>query len=151
MLVVRTVADLEAAIGVELGPTAWLEISQQRIDAFADATDDHQWIHVDPQRAARGPFGTTVAHGYLTLSLIPALLQGLLSYETPGPRINYGLEKVRFPAAVPVGSRVRGRATITSVGALESGTQVRSRVIVELEGSERPACVAEPVTLVTPA
>ena len=145
--VLRSREDIEAVVGAELGPTEWLEITQGRIDTFAEATGDHQWIHVDPERAAAGPFGRTVAHGYLTLSLIPLLAGQLLSYETGGARLNYGLNRVRFPRPVPVGSRVRARAVIADVGDAPAGTQVVTRYTVEIEGDEKPACVAETVVL----
>ena len=145
--VLRSREDIEAAVGAELGPTEWLEITQGRIDTFAESTGDHQWIHVDPERAAAGPFGRTVAHGYLTLSLIPLLAGQLLSYETGGARLNYGLNRVRFPRPVPVGSRVRARAVIADVGDAPAGTQVVTRYTVEIEGDEKPACVAETVVL----
>ena len=147
MRVLRSRAEIEAAIGQELGPTEWLAINQERIDAFAEATGDHQWIHVDPERAAAGPFGRTVAHGYLTLSLIPLLGLQLLSYETGGARLNYGLNRVRFPSPVPVDSRVRARAVITEVGDTPAGTQVVHRYTIELEGADKPACVADTVVL----
>lgn len=145
--VLRSLEDIEAAIGVELGPTDWLEITQERIDAFADATGDQQWIHVDPDRASSGPFGRTVAHGYLTLSLIPLLVGQLLSYETGGARLNYGLNKVRFPRPLPVGARVRARAMIVDVGDVPAGTQVVTRATIEIDGEDKPACVAETVVL----
>jgi len=145
--VLRSREDIEAASGEELGPTEWLEITQERINAFADATGDQQWIHVDPERAAAGPFGRTVAHGYLTLSLIPLLVGQLLTYETGGARLNYGLNKVRFPRPVPVGSRVRARATIVGVSDVSAGTQVVTRCTIEIEDHDKPACVAETVVL----
>ena len=127
-----------------LGPTGWLEISQERIDAFADATDDHQWIHVDPARAAEGPFGTTIAHGYLTLSLCTPLVAELLSgFGGSAMGINYGTNKVRFPAPVPAGSRVRARATVASVDEVPGGEQFVVVVTVERDGGEKPVCVAE--------
>ena len=145
--VLRSRAEIEAAVGEELGPTEWLQINQGRIDAFADATGDHQWIHVDPERAAAGPFGCTVAHGYLTLSLIPLLAGQLLSYDTGGARLNYGLNRVRFPRPVPVGSRVRARAVITEVSDVPVGTQVITRYTIEIQGQTKPACVAETLVL----
>lgn len=147
MRVLRTRAEIAAATGDELGPTDWVTIDQHRIDTFAEATGDHQWIHVDPDRAATGLFGRTVAHGYLTLSLIPMLVAQLVSYETPGPRLNYGLNKVRFPEPVPVGSRVRARAVIAGTEDMAAGTQVITRVTIEIEGQQKPACVAETVVL----
>jgi len=145
--VLRTPAEIRAAIGEELGATQWLEVTQERVDTFAEATGDRQWIHVDPQRAAEGPFGTTVAHGYLTLSLIPLLASQLVSYETAGVRLNYGLNRVRFPRPVPVGSRVRARGVITEVNEVPAGTQVVTRYTLDIEGEDKPACVAETVVL----
>jgi len=145
--VLRSREDIEAASGEELGPTEWLEITQERIDTFAEATGDQQWIHVDPERAAAGPFGRTVAHGYLTLSLIPMLASQLLTYETGNARLNYGVNKVRFPRPVRVGSRIRARAVIQDVGDVAAGTQVVTRYTIEIEGEDKPACVAETVVL----
>jgi len=142
-----TLADLEAAVGEELGVSDWLRIDQDRVDAFADATGDHQWIHVDPERAAAGPFGGTIAHGYLTLSLVPWLGSGVFALETPGAKLNYGVNKVRFPQPVPVGSRVRLRVTLAEVAAVPAGTQVVLRHVVEIEDAAKPACVAETVVL----
>jgi acyl dehydratase len=139
--------ELLASLGRELGPGEWLEIGQDRIDGFADVTGDHQWIHVDPERAATGPFGATVAHGFLTLSLVPLLLDGLRRVEGTRMGLNYGLERVRFPSAVRSGTRVRARSTLvdaTDVG--EGGLQLVTRVTIEVEGSEKPACVADVVT-----
>ncbi|WP_030893507.1 MaoC family dehydratase [Streptomyces sp. NRRL F-5053] len=135
---------LRDAAGEELGTSDWLEIDQQRIDGFAEATGDHQWIHVDPERAAEGPFGTTIAHGYLTLSLLPALVPQVLRVEGMRMGVNYGVNKVRFPAPVPVGSRVRARVALGEVDeAADGGVQVAARVTVEREGGEKPVCVAE--------
>ncbi|MFJ8213527.1 MaoC family dehydratase [Streptomyces sp. NPDC096033] len=135
--------ELRAAIGEPLGPSGWLEVDQKRIDLFADATGDHQWIHVDPERAAAGPFGTTIAHGYLTLSLLPSLVPQVMRVEGMRMGINYGLGKVRFPATVPVGSRLRATAVITEVTEAGGGVQVAATVTVEREGGEKPVCVAE--------
>ncbi len=143
----RSREDIDATVGEELGPTPWLEITQERIGAFADATGDRQWIHVDQERAAAGPFGRTVAHGYLTLSLIPLLVGQLMSYDMGGARLNYGLNKVRFPRPVPVGSRVRGRATVVGVSDVAAGTQVVTRCTIDIEDEAKPACVAEIVVL----
>ena len=130
--------------GKELGPTEWFEVTQERIDRFAEATDDPQWIHTDPVRAAAGPFGTTIAHGYLTLSLLPALLGEVL--ETGAClAVNYGLNRVRFPAPVPVGSRVRARFEVLAADELADGVQLTVVATVEREGGERPVCVAEAV------
>jgi acyl dehydratase len=136
-------------VGTETGPTDWFTIDQARINTFADATEDHQWIHVDPQRAAAGPFGTTVAHGFLTLSLVPYLAAGLSQVEGVKMGINYGLDRVRFPAPVPSGSRVRARATLIScqpVPGLPDAAQLVRRVTIEVEGNAKPACVADMVS-----
>ena len=143
MRIFLSLDEIKAAAGTELGVSDWLEIDQQRVDRFAEATGDHQWIHVDPQRAASGPFGTTIAHGYLTLSLIPYF--AVQNYRIEGGRmsVNYGLDKVRFITPVPVGSRLRGRTELVTVDELESGAQLSFRTTIEIEGVERPACVAE--------
>ena len=130
-------------VGRELGPTDWLEVDQERIDTFARATDDPQWIHVDPVRAAEGPFGTTIAHGYLTLSLCVPLMSRTLGLTGYRMGINYGVNKVRFPAPLPSGSRVRGRFTVQSVDEVEGGEQGVVLATIEREGSEKPVCVAE--------
>ena len=137
------VEALREAVGVDLGETEWLTIDQERIDTFADATGDHQWIHVDPERAADGPFGSTIAHGYLTLSLTNLFLPQLLEVRNISMGVNYGVDKVRFPAPVPVGSRVRGSARIVAVDEVKGGVQATIRITVEIEGSERPACVVD--------
>lgn len=128
--------------GRELGPTSWLEVTQERIDAFAAATDDPQWIHTDPARAAEGPFGTTIAHGFLTLSLCVPMLYELLP---PSGRlvVNYGVNRVRFPAPVPAGSRIRGHFRVTATEEVEGGVQAAILATVEREGADRPVCVAE--------
>lgn len=139
---------LAGLVGTELGTSGWLEITQQRIDRFTEATDDHQWIHIDPERAAAGPFGATIAQGYLTLSLtVPLAAQAPLPLDPP-PRmtVNYGLDRVRFPAPVRVGSRVRARVELTGVEEVAGGLQVRRRVTMEIEGEERPAMVADTVS-----
>jgi len=131
-------------VGDTFGPSSWIDIPQEKIDAFAEATGDHQWIHVDPERAKDGPFGMTIGHGYLTLSLLP-----VASYEVIPPRgrmaINYGLNRVRFPAPVPVGSRLRASFEVVGVDELDGGAQVTMRATVEREGGEKPVCVAEVV------
>jgi acyl dehydratase len=132
--------------GLELGPSEWQEIRQERIDAFADATGDHQWIHVDPERAAAGPFGGTIAHGFLTLSMLPQATFELMHVEDARTAINYGLNKVRFPAPVPVGSRIRTTFRLVDVTEIEGGVQVVTAATVEREGSEKPVCVAETVS-----
>ena len=147
MRVFSTFEEIEAAAGQEIGLTDWVEITQERVNLFADATDDHQWIHVDEERAAQGPFGGTIAHGYMTVSLIPALSHSIFSVETDGPRLNYGLNKVRFPNPVKVGSRVRGHATLAELVDVPAGKQLVVRYTVEIEGSAKPACVAETVVL----
>ena len=134
-------------VGDTYGPSDWLEITQERIDQFADATGDHQWIHVDPERAAAGPFGGPVAHGFLTLSLIPYLTSQLRRVDNVTMGVNYGLDRVRFPAPVRVGSRIRARATINSLDKLsDEAVQLVTRVTIEVEGSSKPACVAHMVS-----
>ena len=139
--------ELRAGVGEQLGQSDWLEVDQKRIDLFADATGDHQWIHVDPERAAAGPFGRTIAHGYLTLSLLPALVPQIMRVEGMKMGINYGTNKVRFPSPVPVGSRLRASAVLTEVtDAGGGGVQVTATVTVEREGGDKPVCVAESVS-----
>jgi acyl dehydratase len=141
---IASLAELKALAGSEIGVSRWFEIGQQRIATFADATDDHQWIHVDPARAkAESPFGGTVAHGFLTLSLLPAMLEDAIRMTDVKMALNYGLNKVRFPAPVPAGSRVRGRIVLAAVEDVEGGAQLRLDVTVEREGGGKPACVAE--------
>lgn len=144
--VFRQPSELLAAVGRHLGYSEWLQIDQQRIDRFAQATGDHQWIHVDPQRAASGPFGSTIAHGYLTLSLANLFLPQIMQVENTSMGVNYGCEKVRFPAPVPVGSRVRGGGEIVSAEEVKGGVQVVVRMTIEVEGSERPACVVDTIS-----
>jgi acyl dehydratase len=132
------------AVGAVLGPTEWVAIDQSRIDAFAAATDDPQWIHVDPVRAAQGPFGTTIAHGYLTLALLPALLAEVLDTGA-GLTVNYGLNRVRFPAPVPVGSRLRARFEVLGAEDVPGGVQLTLAATVERDGGEKPVCAAEAV------
>jgi len=140
-------AALQHLVGTEIGVSDWMEITQERVDAFADATDDHQWIHVEPEKAAAGPFGGTIAHGFLTLSLTVTLTSQVeLDVGSPRMAINYGLEKVRFPAPVPVGSRIRARISLVSVSDVEGGIQVNRRVVIEVEGGEKPAMAAETVS-----
>ena len=137
-------AELRALAGAEVAVSDWIEISQQRVNTFADATGDHQWIHVDAERCKReSPFGGTIAHGFLTLALLPALLEGALALPFVKMGLNYGLNKVRFTAPVPVGSRLRARMTLQAVEDIEGGAQLTWNVFVEMEGSARPACVAE--------
>jgi acyl dehydratase len=137
---------LKAAVGRSLGPSDWLTVEQDRVDLFADATDDHQWIHVDVERAKEGPFGTPIAHGYLTLSLVNHFLPQLLTVPTAKMGVNYGCNKVRFPAPVPVGSRIRGRGEVVGVEEIPGGVQVVVRVTVEIENGAKPACVADTVS-----
>ena len=137
---------LSELVGVELGPSSWLDVTQERIDAFAGATDDPQWIHVDPARAADGPFGTTIAHGFLTLSLcVPMLYEVLPPHE--GMLVNYGVNRVRFPAAVASESRIRGRFRVASVDHTAAGERAELEATVECDRAERPVCVAELVVL----
>lgn len=135
------IADLKA--GLELGPSRWFEVSQERIDAFADVTEDHQWIHVDRERAAEGPFGTTIAHGYLTLSLLVPITYEVMPIEDARMAINYGVNRVRFPAPVPAGSRVRGRLHVDAVEEVDGGYRVTATAEVERDGGDKPVCVAE--------
>ena len=140
------VSGLRELVGVELGPTEWHEVSQARIDAFAAATDDPQWIHTDPARAAEGPFGTTIAHGFLTLSLCVPLLYEVLP-PAGGMVVNYGVDRVRFPAPVPSGGRIRGRFRVASVEEMSLGERAAIEATVECEGADKPVCVAELVVL----
>ncbi|MFH8809843.1 MaoC family dehydratase [Streptomyces hygroscopicus] len=137
--------ELLMAVDEELGPSDWLEIDQKRVDLFADATGDHQWIHVDAEKAAAGPFGTTIAHGYLTLSLLPSFTPQLLRVENVRMGINYGLNKVRFPSPLPVGSRLRAAGRIVEVTEVKDGVQMTLAVTMEREGGDKPVCVAESV------
>ncbi len=139
-------AELKAAVGKHLGYSDWLEISQDRIDRFAEATGDHQWIHVDPERAKSGPFGTTIAHGYLTQSLVNHFLPQIVEVRGISMGINYGADRLRFPAPVPVNSRVRGGAELLEVEEIKGTVQTKVRVTVEIQGSERPACVIDTIS-----
>lgn len=134
-----------ALVGEELGTSEWLTVTQEQINQFADATGDQQWIHVDPERAATGPFGTTIAHGYLTLSLLPVFAQQIYSIEGLAFGVNYGANKVRFPSPVPVDSRLRATATLKETTEIVIGTQVVITFVVEREGADKPACIAEVV------
>jgi acyl dehydratase len=138
--------DLTAAVGNHLGYSDWITIDQARIDLFADATGDHQWIHVDPEQAKAGPFGATIAHGYLTLSLTNLFLPQIVDVRGISMGINYGVNKVRFPSPVLVGSRVRGGAELAAVEEIPGGVQATIRITVEIEGADKPACVVESVT-----
>ncbi|WP_460390553.1 MaoC family dehydratase [Actinophytocola sediminis] len=141
----RGLAGLLALSGTDLGVTEWRVITQDQVDSFADATGDHQWIHTDPERAATGPFGGTIAHGYLTLSLLIPLFGELLVIEDVAVRVNYGLEKVRFPAPVPVGGRVRMAGTVAAAEEVRGGVQLLLDFTVELADSDKPVCVARAV------
>lgn len=143
----KTLDEVSQAVGEELGTSGWLEIDQSRVDLFADATGDHQWIHVDQERAKDGPFGGTIAHGYLTLSLIPLLGTEVFSLETPGAKLNYGVNKVRFPNPVRVGKRIRSHVSVADVTDLPTGKQLTLKHTIEIEDEAKPACVAETVVL----
>jgi acyl dehydratase len=138
--------DVLAAVGTHLGYTAWLDIDQQRVDLFAEATGDHQWIHVDPERAATGPFGGTIAHGYLTLSLSNLFLPQIVEVQGFAMGVNYGTNKVRFPAPVRVGARIRGGAEMTEVSEVKGGLQTTIVITIEVEGETKPACVIESIS-----
>jgi len=141
-----TLAELQGLVGQLVASSDWIEVTQQRIEQFAQATGDHQWIHVDPVRAAAGPFGTTIAHGFLTLSLLPEM--GASAFQVGDIRmgVNYGLNRVRFPAPVPAGSRLRGHFKLLASEPLEGGAQLTFEVTMEREGSDKPVCVAESVS-----
>ena len=147
MRVFSTFEEIEAAAGEEIGASEWVEITQERVNEFARATDDFQWIHVDQEKAKAGPFGGTIAHGYLTLSLIPMLGAQVFGLETPGAKLNYGLNKVRFPNPVPVGARVRAVVTVGEIAEVPAGRQLTMKYVIEIEGQDKPACVAETVVL----
>lgn len=147
MEIYRSIADIEAAIGKELGPSEWFPIEQDRVDGFADVTEDHQWIHVDTEKAASGPFGATIAHGFLSLSLVPYFVSQLRRIEGAKMGVNYGLDRVRFPSPVRAGSRIRGRTVVTTVERIdENSIQMVMRTTIEVEGSEKPGCVADLVS-----
>jgi acyl dehydratase len=145
MKIYESVDALRAAVGQHAGYSPWHEVTQEQINLFAQATNDHQWIHVDPERAAAGPFGTTIAHGYLTLSMISALAAQVSRVDGVAMVVNYGLNRVRFPAPVPVGSKIRAGITPKSVDDVPGGVQVVSEVIIEREDGDKPCCVAETV------
>lgn len=147
MRIFTTFDEVEAAAGEELGTSDWVTIEQDRVDRFAEATGDDQWIHVDVERAKTGPFGGTIAHGYLTLSLVPWLGSRIFSWETPGAKLNYGVNKVRFPHPLLVGKRIRSTVTLAEVSEVPAGKQATLRHVVEIEGEAKPACVAETVVL----
>jgi acyl dehydratase len=145
--VFKTPADLKASEGQHLGYSDWLTIEQDRIDTFADATGDHQWIHVDPERAKDGPFGACIAHGYLTLSLVNMFLPQIVVVQRISMGVNYGADKLRFPAPVPVGSKVRGGGELVKVEEVKKGgVQITVRITVEIEGSDRPGCVVDTIS-----
>ena len=148
----ETPTELAASVGKHLGHSAWMEVTQERIQLFADATDDQQWIHVDPARAAQGPFGAPIAHGYPTLSLVNRFLPEIVEVRGISMGVNYGADRIRFPAPVKVGSRIRGGAELIDVeNTKDGGVQAKIRVTVEIEGSERPACVVDTISRYYPA
>jgi acyl dehydratase len=147
--VFTTLEQLSDAAGEPLGTSDWLLVDQERVSAFAETTEDRQWIHVDSARAAAGPLGGTIAHGFLTLSLLPVFGEQIFAIETPGPKLNYGLDRVRFPRPVRVGSRIRGHATLGDVVDVAGGKRVTISYRVEIEGEEKPACVADFIILAT--
>jgi acyl dehydratase len=140
---VETLDDLASFVGEELGTSSWVDVDQARINGFAHATDDHQWIHVDAERAKDGPFGETIAHGYLTLSLLIPMWTDILEVRDVHTKVNYGLNKVRFPSPVPSGSKIRAHATLTAFEAFPGGAQLTIDILVERQGGDRPACVAQ--------
>ncbi len=147
MLVLPNPAELTKHVGADLGHTDWLEITQERIDTFADATGDHQWIHVDVEKAKDGPFGAPIAHGYLTASLANLFLPQLLEVQNTSMGVNYGCDKIRFPSPVVVGSKIRGAGTITSVEQTkDGGFQVKVTITIQIEGNDRPACIIETIS-----
>ncbi|MCG5470248.1 MaoC family dehydratase [Micromonospora sp. LAH09] len=151
MRVFSSLEELATAVGETIGPGPWQRIEQSRVDLFADATDDHQWIHLDPERAAAGPFGGTIAHGYLTLSLLPALAGRLYRVEGVAMGVNYGLNRVRFPAPVRVGASVRATVVVAEVSPVSGGVQMVATVTVESDSGGKPVCVAETVSRLYPA
>ncbi|MGW4770813.1 MaoC family dehydratase [Nocardia sp. NPDC004278] len=150
MKVFNGIGELEQAVGTHLGYSEWHTVTQEQIDLFAAATGDHQWIHVDPERAAQGPFGTTIAHGYLTLSLLPLLVSQVYRVDGLKMGINYGCNKVRFPSPVPSGSRVRAGVELAEIKPTNAGVQVTARVTIEREGGDKPACIAEALSVLVP-
>ena len=150
MRVFNGIEELQAAVGEHLGYSEWLTIEQDRINAFADATGDHQWIHVDPERAATGPFGTTIAHGFLTLSLMPVFASQVYRIDGLSAALNYGSDKVRFIAPVPVGSRLRGGVVLKAITTNSMGYQMATSITIELEGSAKPACIIEMLVVLVP-
>jgi acyl dehydratase len=150
MKVFNGVAEIEAAVGSHLGWSEWHEVTQDQVQPFADATGDHQWIHLDVDKAKEGPFGGTIAHGFLTLSLLPMLVAEVYRIEGVRMGVNYGADRLRFPSPVPVGSRVRAGVDLASVTPSAMGFQIASRVTIECEGSEKPACVVDMLAVVVP-
>jgi len=144
------VPELEAAVGSHLGWSGWHEVTQDQVNTFADATGDHQWIHIDVEKAAQGPFGGTVAHGFLTLSLLPMLVAQVYGIEGVRMGVNYGADRLRFPSPVPVGSRVRAGVELNGVTPSALGHQVATRVTIEREGGDKPACVVDMLAVVVP-
>lgn len=151
MSIRMTVAALQQAENVDLGVSDWVDVTQEQVDAFADATGDHQWIHVDRERAERGPFGGTIAHGYLTLSMLPVLMQQLLTVTDSAMGINYGLDRLRLTSPVPVGSKIRARGKLLDASPKAGGVLFRVEVAVEVQGADRPALVATNLSLVYPS
>lgn len=146
MSTTTTMAELPGLVGTELGTSEWYEVTQEHVNLFADATGDHQWIHVDPERATKeSPFGGPIAHGYLTLSLLVPLFGGVLRVTDTVMGVNYGLNKVRFPSPVPVGAKVRLTATLTNIEDIAGGKQLTFSCVIEREGGDKPVCIAEPV------
>jgi acyl dehydratase len=144
---IASVEELKGLVGQEVAVSDWMEISQERVNLFAEATGDHQWIHLDQERCRReSPYGGTIAHGFLTLSLLPVLMESAVKMPPCRMGVNYGLNKVRFPAPVPVGSRIRARATLLSVEDIEGGSQMVWQVTMEREGGDKPVCIAESVS-----
>ncbi len=144
--VFKTPADLLTSVGTHLGYSEWMEVNQDRINTFADATDDHQWIHVDPEKAKDGPFGACIAHGYLTLSLVNRFLPEIIDVQGISMGVNYGTDKVRFPAPVPVGSKIRGGGELVKAEEVKGGVQATVRVTVEIEGNDRPALIIDTIS-----
>jgi acyl dehydratase len=142
---VQSIDDLSALVGTHLGYSDYLLVTQEKVNLFAEATGDHQWIHTDPERAKAGPFGHTIAHGYMTLSLIPVLLGGVMKVDGVAMGVNYGTNRVRFTSPVPVGSEIRAGATLASVEAVAGGVQVALDVVVEVKDATKPSCVAQVV------
>ena len=145
MRIFETIAELQPLVGQDIATSEWITVTQERIQLFADATNDHQWIHVDVERAKAGPFGTTIAHGFLTLSLLPEMAASAFGVRETRMGVNYGLNKVRFPAPVPSGSRVRGLFKLIGYEPLEGGAQLTVQVTMEREGSDKPVCIAESI------